>query len=145
MKEMDWADGWLNEIKRNVRHLRTMIKNTRHDKGDSALKRARDGMTRILAEKYDVSSPESVFRWLEDLVKHLMTTKKLLQNAKEGLDENFRTADAYKCTKNLLKKISKRLQKFLSNPTSKPITRRTAYKKITMQQRAGCASEKPPD
>ena len=34
---MDWADGWLDEIKRNVRHLRTMIKNTKHDKGDSAL------------------------------------------------------------------------------------------------------------
>jgi hypothetical protein len=119
MKEMDWADEWLNEIKSDVRHLRKMIKNTKRDKGDTSLKRTRERITKILAKEYDVNSPESVFRWLEDLAKHLMTTKILLKKAKTGLDENSRTAEAYRCTKNLLRKINGRLQNFCSNPKTK--------------------------
>ena len=105
MKEMDWAEEWLNKRKGNVRHLRTMIDKTRRDREDDSLIGARDGMTKILAKKYDVNSPESVFRWLEDLCRHLMATKILLEKAKEGLDENSRMADTYRCTGNLLKKI----------------------------------------
>jgi hypothetical protein len=86
-----------------------MIDKTRRDRGDNSLIEARDGMTRILAQKYDVNSQESVFRWLEDLQTHLMTTAILLAKAKKGLDENSRTAKAYRCTKNLLKKINGRL------------------------------------
>jgi hypothetical protein len=119
MKEKDWAERWLNEIKRNVRHLRTMIDKTRRDRGDDSLIEARNGMTKILAQKYDVNSPESAFRWLEDLVEHLMKTKILLKKAKTGLDENSRTAETYRCTKNLLKKINGRLQNFPLNPKSK--------------------------
>ncbi len=119
MKEMDWADEWLNERKRNVRHLRTMIDKTRRDRGDDSLIEAREGITKILAEKYDVNSSESVFRWLEALRMHLVTTKKLLKKAKKGLDENSRMAMAYRCTGNLLKKINGRLQNFHSNPKTK--------------------------
>ena len=75
MKEKDWAERWLNEIKRNVRHLRTMIDKTRRDRGDVSLIEARNGITKILTQKYDVNSPGSVFRWLEDLMEHLMKTK----------------------------------------------------------------------
>jgi len=119
MKEMNWADGWLNQRKRNVRHLRTMIDNTRRDRGDDSLIEARNGMTKILAQKYDVNSPESVFYWLEDLEQHLMKTRILLKKAQDGLDENSRTAEAYRCTKNLLKKINGKLQNFRSNQKSK--------------------------
>jgi len=115
MKEMDWAEGRLNEIKGNVRHLRTMIDKTRRDRGDNSLIWARDGMTKILASKYDINSPKSVFRWLEDLCRHLMATKILLEKAKKGLGENSRTATAYRCTGNLLKKTH---------------ARRNAYEKI---------------
>jgi DNA repair ATPase RecN len=119
MKKKDWAERWLNEIKRNVRHLRTMIDKTRRDRGDVSLIETREGMTKILTQKYDVNSPESVFHWLEDLAKHLIKTKILLKKAKEGLDENSRTAVAYRCTKNLLKKINGRLQNFHSDPKPK--------------------------
>jgi len=119
MKEMDWADRWLIKRKGNVRHLRTMIDKTRRDKGDSSLIGARNGMTKILAKKYDVNSPESVFCWLEDLRGHLMATKMLLEKAKDRLEENSRTAEAYKCTENLLKKINGRLQNFRFNPKPK--------------------------
>lgn len=115
MNEMNWAEGWLNKIKGNVRHLRTMIDKTRRDRGNYSLKGARDGMTKILAKEYDVNYPESVFRWLKDLVKHLMTTKILLAKAKDGLDENSRMAEAYRCTNNLLKKINGNLHNFRSN------------------------------
>jgi hypothetical protein len=119
MKEKDWAEKWFKEIKGNVRHLRTMIDKTRRDRGEVSLIEGRNGMTKILAQKYDVNSPESVFRWLEDLVKHLITTKILLEKAKKGLDENSRTAVAYRCTRNLLRKINGRLQNFPLNPKSK--------------------------
>jgi hypothetical protein len=92
-----------------------MIDKTRRDKRDSSLKRARDGMTKILAEEYDVNYPESVFCWLENLRKHLITTKILLAKAKDGLDENSRMAEAYRCTNNLLKKINGNLHNFRSN------------------------------
>ena len=119
MEEKDWAERWLNEIKRNVRHLRTMIDKTRRDRGDISLIEARNGITKILAQKYDVNSSGSVFRWLEDLVKHLTKTKILLKEAKKGLDENSRTAVAYRCTKNLLKKVNGRLQNLRLNPKTK--------------------------
>lgn len=115
MNEMDWVERWLNKIKGKVRHLRTMIDKTRRDKGDSSLREARDGMTKILAKKYDVNYPESVFRWLESLRKHLITTKILLAKAKDGLAENSRTAEAYRCTDNLIKKINGNLHNFRSN------------------------------
>ena len=56
MKEMDWAEGWLNKRKGNVRHLRTMIDKTRLDRENDSLIEARKGMTKILAKKYDVNS-----------------------------------------------------------------------------------------
>jgi hypothetical protein len=96
-----------------------MIDKTRKDRGDDSLIEARDGMTKILAQKYDVNSPESVFRWIKDLEKHLVKTKILLKKAKKGLDKNSRTAAAYMCTKNLLKKINWRLQNFPLNPPPK--------------------------
>jgi hypothetical protein len=95
-----------------------MIDKTRRDRGDDSLIEARDGMTKILAQKYDVNSPESVFSWLEDLAMYLMITKILLKKAKTGLDENSRTAEAYRCTKNLLKKINGRLQNSRSDQKS---------------------------
>jgi hypothetical protein len=114
MKEMDWIEERLKKRKSSVRHLRIMIKNTKHDKGNSALKKNRDGMIKILAQKYDVNSPESIFCWLEDLCRHLLTTKILLKKAKRGLREKSRTASAYKYTENLLKKLiedSRKLKK----------------------------------
>jgi hypothetical protein len=115
MNEMDWVERWLNKIKGKVRHLRTMIDKTRRDKGDSSLIEARDCMTKILVKEYDVNSPESVFRWIEDLMKHLIKTKILLEKAKKGLAENSRMAEAYRCTDNLIKKINGRLHSFYSN------------------------------
>jgi tricorn protease-like protein len=116
MKKTAWLEKWLNERKCNVRHLRAMISKTRHDRGDDSLIEAREGITKILARKYDVNSPESVFYWLEDLEKHLVKTKNLLEKAKKGLAENSRTAKAYKCTKNLLGKISGKLRNFRLKP-----------------------------
>lgn len=122
MNETDWAERWLNKIRGNVRHLRTMIDKTRLDRENDSLIEARVGITKILAQKYDLNSPESVFHWLENLEKHLMKTRTLLKKAKEGLDENSRTAVTYRCTKNLLKKINGRLQNFHLNPKSETPT-----------------------
>jgi rRNA-processing protein FCF1 len=92
-----------------------MIKNTKHDKGNDSLMEARKEITRLLDQKYDVNSPESVLRWLENLEKHLRKTAILLGKAKNGLPENSRTAMTYKCTENLLKKFHGRLRSFHSN------------------------------
>jgi hypothetical protein len=115
VKKTIWLERWLNKRKCNLRHLGKMIKNTKYDKGNDFLMEARKEMTRILDQKYEINSPESVFRWLNDLEKHLLKTATLLKKAKDGLAENSRTAMAYKCTENLLKKIHGRLRNFHYN------------------------------
>jgi DNA-binding transcriptional regulator GbsR (MarR family) len=115
VKKTIWLEKWLSKRKCNLRHLRKMIKNTKRDKENDSLMEARKEITRLLDQKYDVNSPESVFRWLEDLEKHLRKTAILLEKAKDGLAKNSRTEIAYKCTENLLKKIHGRLRDFHSN------------------------------
>lgn len=115
MKKTIWLEKWLNKRKCNLRHLRKMIKNTKRDKGNDSLMEARKEITKLLEQKYDVNSPESVFRWLENLENHLRKTAILLEKAKAGLAEKSRTEMAYKCTENLLKKVHGRLRNFHSN------------------------------